>query len=215
MFYINPLREEVVHFHPRIVVYHDIITDAEIAVIKSLATPKLQRSGVFQLTETDNPYTDYRTSKTAWITDFEDPLIATITQKASAMSNLTLFAVEHLQVLNYGIGGQYEPHYDFARPTEIGTFEDWRGNRVATVICYITDVEAGGATVFNSLGVRLTPVKGGCTVWYNLLKNGEGDYLTRHAGCPVLAGTKWVCNKWFHINGQEFTRPCGLNSTAA
>jgi hypothetical protein len=27
--------------------------------------------------------------------------------------------------------------------------------------------------------------------WYNLHRNGEGDDLTRHAACPVLAGTKW------------------------
>ena len=24
--------------------------------------------------------------------------------------------------------------------------------------------------------------------WYNLLPNGDPDLLTRHAGCPVLAG---------------------------
>lgn len=27
--------------------------------------------------------------------------------------------------------------------------------------------------------------------WYNLHRNGEGDMLTRHAACPVLAGSKW------------------------
>ena len=52
--------------------------------------------------------------------------------------------------------------------------------------------------------------------------------LTRHAGCPVLVGSKWgkycfavniatqynlfnaVCNKWIHEGGQEFRRRCGL-----
>ena len=47
--------------------------------------------------------------------------------------------------------------------------------------------------------------------WYNLMKSGEGDERTRHAGCPVLAGSKWVANKWFHERGQEFHRPCGLS----
>ena len=27
--------------------------------------------------------------------------------------------------------------------------------------------------------------------WFNLKKSGDGDYSTRHAACPVLAGTKW------------------------
>ena len=28
-------------------------------------------------------------------------------------------------------------------------------------------------------------------MWHNLMKSGEGDYSTRHAGCPVLTGNKW------------------------
>ena len=31
----------------------------------------------------------------------------------------------------------------------------------------------------------------GMALWYNLKKSGKGDYMTRHAGCPVLAGDKW------------------------
>ncbi len=34
---------------------------------------------------------------------------------------------------------------------------------------------------------------------------------TIHAACPVLVGSKWVANKWFHDVGQEFRKPCGLN----
>jgi len=139
-------------------------------------------------------------------------LMHRLSQRTKAMTNLTLDTVELFQVLNYGIGGHYEPHYDFARPNEINTFEAWRGNRIATVIFYMSDVHAGGRTVFNAIGVGSAPEKGSCIVWYNLLQNGEGDYRTRHAGCPVLSGNKWVVNKWFHINGQEYTRPCSLNA---
>lgn len=34
------------------------------------------------------------------------------------------------------------------------------------------------------------------------------DHRTLHSGCPVLVGTKWVANKWIHVQGQEWTRPC-------
>ena len=35
--------------------------------------------------------------------------------------------------------------------------------------------------------------------------------MTRHAACPVLAGTKWVSNLWIHERGQEFTRSCSTD----
>nr|XP_044636359.1 prolyl 4-hydroxylase subunit alpha-2 isoform X4 [Equus asinus] len=112
------------------------------------------------------------------------------------------------KVANYGMGGQYEPHFDFSRrPFDSGLKTE--GNRVATFLNYMSDVEAGGATVFPDLGAAIWPKKGTAVFWYNLLRSGEGDYRTRHAACPVLVGCKWVSNKWFHERGQEFLRPCG------
>lgn len=55
----------------------------------------------------------------------------------------------------------------------------------------LTDVTSGGSTVFPDIGISVKPEKGAALVWYNLLRNGEGDRRTLHAACPVISGIKW------------------------
>lgn len=54
------------------------------------------------------------------------------------MTGLTTATAEELQVVNYGIGGHYEPHFDFARREETNAFQSLgTGNRIATVLFYV------------------------------------------------------------------------------
>jgi len=196
---------------PYILHFYDIMSDNEISVIKHLASPRLRRATV-QNSETGNlEIANYRISKSAWLKDSDHPVVKTISRRIQAISGLTTSTAEELQVVNYGIGGHYEAHYDFARKEEKNAFKNLgTGNRIATWLNYMSDVDAGGATVFPSLGITLWPKKGSAAFWFNLHRSGEGDMLTRHAACPVLVGSKWVSNKWFHERGHEFLRPCGL-----
>uniref|UniRef100_A0A8P4GBL4 procollagen-proline 4-dioxygenase n=2 Tax=Dicentrarchus labrax TaxID=13489 RepID=A0A8P4GBL4_DICLA len=211
---IAPVKQEDEWDRPRIVRYHDIVSDKEMEKVKELAKPRLRRATVHDPQTGKLTTAHYRVSKSAWLGAFEHPVVDKINQRIEDITGLDVTTAEDLQVANYGVGGQYEPHFDFGRKDEPDAFEELgTGNRIATWLLYMSDVQAGGATVFTDVGAAVWPKKGTAVFWYNLYPSGEGDYRTRHAACPVLVGNKWVSNKWIHERGQEFRRRCSLQET--
>ncbi|GFN82226.1 prolyl 4-hydroxylase subunit alpha-1-like [Plakobranchus ocellatus] len=108
---------------------------------------------------------------------------------------------EMFQVVNYGLGGLYAPHEDSVRASRDLGAETSRqfkrsGDRMATWMFYLSDVQLGGATVFPALNLSVVPVKGSAVLWYNLLRNGSPDTRLVHAGCPVIIGDKWGKRLW-------------------
>jgi prolyl 4-hydroxylase len=81
----------------------------------------------------------YRISKSAWLKDDEDEAVRRVSLRVEDMTGLTVDTAEELQVVNYGLGGHYEPHYDFARREERNAFKSLgTGNRIATVLFYVS-----------------------------------------------------------------------------
>uniref|UniRef100_A0A8C7ZXG4 Prolyl 4-hydroxylase subunit alpha-1 n=1 Tax=Oryzias sinensis TaxID=183150 RepID=A0A8C7ZXG4_9TELE len=204
-FVLAPVKQQDEWDRPYIVRYIDIISEAEMEKIKQLAKPRLRRATVHDPQTGKLTTAHYRVSKSAWLTAYEDPVVEKINQRIEDLTGLEMDTAEELQVANYGVGGQYEPHFDFGR---VGIFQHLNLS-FATLL--MSDVSAGGATVFPDVGASVGPQKGTAVFWYNLFASGEGDYSTRHAACPVLVGNKWVSNKWIHERGQEWRRPCGLS----
>uniref|UniRef100_A0A3Q3JQ62 procollagen-proline 4-dioxygenase n=1 Tax=Monopterus albus TaxID=43700 RepID=A0A3Q3JQ62_MONAL len=205
---IGPVKQEDEWDRPHIVRYHNIVSDKEMEKVKELAKPRVSQQTVSHI------ISSCLSSVSAWLGAYEHPVVDQINQRIGDLTGLDVTTAEDLQVANYGVGGQYEPHFDFGRKDEPDAFEELgTGNRIATWLLYMSDVQAGGATVFTDIGVAVWPKKGSAVFWYNLHPSGEGDYRTRHAACPVLVGNKWVSNKWIHERGQEFRRRCGLQET--
>ena len=68
--------------------------------------------------------------------------------------------LEFISKANYGIGGQYEPHYDHATEHDVGDFGEVTGNRIATWLSYMSQPKVGGGTIFmDPVGIRAEPVK--------------------------------------------------------
>lgn len=120
-----------------------------------------------------------------------------ITKLEKRFEELTSFPIEHgegLQVLNYVIGEEYKAHFDFYPPNKIQ--EDKGGQRVATLLLYLNDVEAGGETVFPKVGASIVPKKGSAVYFHYGNSQGQVDRLSVHSSIPVSQGEKWVATKW-------------------
>lgn len=115
MLKIAPVKEELVNDDPAIWLYHDIITEKQIQIMKELAMPKLKRAIVRSPITGEYETAEYRISKSGWLTDNEHPTLKYLTSLLTTVTNLSMSTAEEWQIANYGIGGQYEPHFDFAR----------------------------------------------------------------------------------------------------
>ncbi|XP_019621774.1 PREDICTED: prolyl 4-hydroxylase subunit alpha-3-like [Branchiostoma belcheri] len=147
---------------------------------------------------------------TGWLPDEEDPVVAKLSRRVAHITglNTTFPTGDNFQVLNYGLGGQYEPHYDHLDDEVSRTLV--QANRILTFLFYLSEVDAGGATVFTVANIAVPVVKNSAVMFENTNKALVRSGGSVHAGCPVLIGSKWVTNKWIHEVGNELQRPCGL-----
>uniref|UniRef100_A0A671PN33 Prolyl 4-hydroxylase subunit alpha-3 n=1 Tax=Sinocyclocheilus anshuiensis TaxID=1608454 RepID=A0A671PN33_9TELE len=208
---LQPIKRELISLHPYVVLFHSFVTRAEAKSIREYAVPGLRRSvvasGVNQSTA------EYRICKSAWLKESAHGVVGKVDQRITMVTGLNVQPpyAEYLQVVNYGIGGHYEPHFDHATSDSSPLYRLKTGNRVATFMIYLSSVEAGGYTAFIYANFSVPVVENGALFWWNLHRNGQGNVDTLHAGCPVIVGDKWVANKWVHEYGQEFQHRCSLN----
>ncbi|XP_032811270.2 prolyl 4-hydroxylase subunit alpha-3 [Petromyzon marinus] len=208
---LQPVKQELLSLRPRVLLFHDFVRDHETERIKQLAAPMLQRSVV--ASSGQQTTVSYRISKSAWLKQEQDAVIRRLDRRVAAITGLDTGPqhAEQLQVSNYGIAGHYEPHYDHATSENSSLYRMPAGNRVASILIYLSSVEVGGSTAFIYKNFSVPVIKNAAVFWWNLKRSGEADGDTLHAGCPVLVGNKWVANKWVRAFGQEFCRPCSLD----
>uniref|UniRef100_A0A914KV50 Fe2OG dioxygenase domain-containing protein n=1 Tax=Meloidogyne incognita TaxID=6306 RepID=A0A914KV50_MELIC len=207
---LAPIKVEIIRFEPLAVIFRNVVYDEEIEIMQNVSLPKLNRSSFQDPITGDSYLSKYRISKNAWINIKTHPIIKQIVKRLKLMTNLNMKSAEPLQVANYGIGGYTKPHFDSFKSWKSSNFTLEIGDRIATLLFYLTTPEKGGYTVFTDIKTIAKPTKNDALFWYNLWRSGDGDLRARHAACPVLLGEKWFTTTWMHEKGQEFFRPCGL-----
>jgi prolyl 4-hydroxylase len=105
---------------------------------------------------------------------------------------------EEVQVLHYGIGAEYKPHFDyFDKTSSGGALQLARGGqRIATLLIYLNTPEKGGETVFPKAKIWIKPIQGKAVLFYNVDLQGNPDPLSLHGGSPVISGEKWIATLW-------------------
>ena len=125
-------------------------------------------------------------------------LIARIETRIAELTGCPIERGEPIQVLHYNPGTEYKPHFDYFDPADSGNRQvlSMGGQRVATLIMYLNDVQGGGSTVFPEIGLDVLPRRGNAVFFAYSDDQGRLDPRTLHGGSPVAAGEKWIATKW-------------------
>jgi len=183
---------------PVLAVLGGVLSGDECQQLIELARPRLAHSTVVDPVSGVNAVADYRNSEGMFFRLEETLLISRLDRRIAFLMNAPVENGEGLQVLRYGTGGHTAPHFDFLLPTNRTNEASLArsGQRVSTLIVYLNDVAEGGATVFPSLGLSVTPRRGNAVYFEYANSRQQLDGKSLHAGAPVIKGEKWAMTKW-------------------
>ncbi|KAA8537476.1 hypothetical protein F0562_027084 [Nyssa sinensis] len=207
---------EVLSWEPRAFIYHNFLSKEECMHLISLAKPHMAKSTVVDSKTGQSKDSRVRTSSGMFLKRGRDKIIRDIEKRIADFAFIPVEHGEGLQVLHYEVGQKYEPHYDYFLD-EFNTKNG--GQRIATVLMYLSDVEEGGETIFpaatanfslvpwwNELsecgkkGLAVKPKMGDALLFWSMRPDATLDPSSLHGGCPVIKGNKWSSTKWMHVD---------------
>ncbi|KAH9562149.1 hypothetical protein CY35_05G057200 [Sphagnum magellanicum] len=205
---IGMVKQEMLNWQPRIILFHNFLSADECDHLINLARPKLAKSTVVDTNTGKGIESKVRTSTGMFLTfvDRKHKVIEAIETRISVYAMVPVENGELLQVLRYEPGQYYKAHHDYFADE----FNLKRGGqRVATMLMYLSDGVEGGETFFPSVGdkecscggemkrgICVKPKRGDAILFWSVKLDGSKDPLSLHGGCKVLAGEKWSSTKW-------------------
>ena len=196
------VKAAVVLHSPPLLVLEGLLSSEECQALIDAAAPRMARSLTVDVKTGGEEKNQARTSDGMFFERGESELIRRIEARIAHLLGWPVENGEGVQVLRYGPGAEYRPHFDYFDPAEPGTPSILQrgGQRVATVVMYLNEPEAGGATVFPDAGLEVLPQRGNA-VFFSYSQAHPAS-LTLHGGAPVVAGHKWIATKW--LREREF-----------
>jgi prolyl 4-hydroxylase len=183
---------------PILAVLDGVLSVEECTQVIELARGRMRPSTVVDPSTGVDKTADHRDSVGMFFNLCENPFIATLDRRISALMNCPVENGEGLQVLRYGPGAKNTPHFDFLLPSNPANRESIArsGQRVSTLVVYLNQVARGGETVFPELGLSVAPKPGNAVYFEYANSLHQVDQKSVHAGAPVQEGEKWALTKW-------------------
>ena len=180
----EPICEE-----PYIVSFRGLFSAAECRYLIEAATPMLTPALIVDVktgAEKADPVRISDGCSFGWA--LEDPAVHALNRRLAAASGTAPEQGEPLQILRYGVGGEYKPHYD--------SVPGFANQRALTILVWLNEEYEGGETWFNTPQLALKGQAGDAVLFRNTGPDGRRDPQSAHAGLPVTAGEKMLASKW-------------------
>ena len=194
----HPVKVGFLMENPNIALLDGLLTDEECEALIQASAGKLERSLVVDRQSGGQLPSNVRSSEGAHFQRGETDLVKAIEARIAALTGLRIEQGEPIQILHYGLQGEYLPHHDYFDPMDPGTpvILKTGGQRIATLVMYLNTPEEGGATHFPELDLEVKARKGSAVYFEYMNKAGQIDSRSLHAGMPVVKGEKWIATKW-------------------
>lgn len=182
---------------PRIATFEGLLSAEECRYVVALGTAHLQPARVLDPVTGESRLDPIRTSHDVRFAPvLEDFALRLLQWRMASAIGLDFTRAEALILLRYQPGQEYRPHRDYLSAASLARDRPEAGQRMATLCCYLADVEAGGGTAFPEAGLVIEARAGRAVAFGNLDQAGRPDPRSLHAGLPVERGEKWLATLW-------------------
>jgi prolyl 4-hydroxylase len=200
---------------PPVYLFENFLSQAECEHLIALSRPHMKRavvSGGDVGIESAG-----RTGEVHWIAHGHDAITSRLCSRMVDLVGLPLVNAESIQVISYGAGQEYKPHFDAWIPdSEAGARCLAKGGqRLVTCLVYLSDVAVDGGTFFPQMDVEVMPRRGRMALFHNCYENTTRRHpASLHGGMPPGSGVKWACNFWFRESAYQVRQGDSMKPSA-
>ena len=190
---------ELLHREPPVYRIPSFIPGRFCEKIRDAARPRLRPSTVVDLSAEERGKGGIRSGggRDSSSMFMHHKALPTLLSRVEELLGLPRSRFEYPQVTRYLRGEQYTSHNDaIDLSADAGRrMSRHGGQRIATLLVYLSTCDSGGATHFGRLGLRVRPVEGSAVLFFPAFLCGTIDPLLQHSAEPAI-GEKWVAQLW-------------------